>query len=394
MFRAEPHNVEDFRRVARRKLPRPLFEFIDGGGEDEVTMAANRAAFQQLRLVPRLFADVSTRDLSTTVAGRHLSLPVLFSPTGQVGLVHHMGETAAAIVARRRGNLAVISGHGTYSIEEVAAAAGPDPGWFNMFPWGERDNYGRYMDRAAAAGFGGICLTVDTPVAGNRERDVASGWTAPPRLTAKAHQYAQRPLWVASVLRHRRGTMANFDPVRPSLRTFVRRASDSAVLATGFLNQRFGWEDLEWIRARWQGALAVKGGFSVGDATRLAEIGVDALLVGNHGGRQLDGMQASLEQLPPLVDAVGDRLDLVLDGGVRRGSDIVKALCLGAKAVSVGRPWVWGLAADGVDGVDAVLSVLERELDTTMTLLGAGSVSELDRSFLTPAGLPRDLHLG
>ena len=234
-----PHNIEGFRRVAKRKLPGPLYHYVEGGGEDEVTLAANSAIFRELRLVPKVFVDVSHRDFSTTVAGVPLSLPIIFSPTGQVGLVHPTGETAAAIIAKRRGTLAVVSGHGTYSIEEVAAAV-PQPGWFNFFPWGERSNYMKYLDRAESAGFSGICLTIDTIGPGNRERDIANGWTAPPRLTARWYEYALRPEWVLSTLRHRRGTLKNFDPHRPPLRTFIRRASDSAKTTIGFLSQSHG----------------------------------------------------------------------------------------------------------------------------------------------------------
>lgn len=384
-MRQPPYNVAQLRDAARRRLPRPLFEFVDRGAEDEVTLRANREAFERLRLVPRLFVDVSSIDLSTTVAGEKLSLPIIFSPTGLLGPVHPSGETAAPIVARRRGTLAIVSGHGSYSLEEVAAVQ-PSPGWFNIFPWGDRDTFGGMIERAREAGFTGLCLTVDTTVAGNRERDVINGWTAPPRLLSHAHEYAIHPRWIANLVRHRRCTLRNFDPATPSLRSFIRRASQSAASTIGFISTTFSWQDLEWIRDRWQGPLALKGAFSASDASRAVDCGVDAFLVGNHGGRQLDGLAGALEQLPSLREAVGGRADLVVDGGVRRGTDVIKAICLGASAVSVGRPWVYALAAGGIEGVDALLTIFERELRTAMALLGAGSVGELDGSYLASAG--------
>jgi isopentenyl diphosphate isomerase/L-lactate dehydrogenase-like FMN-dependent dehydrogenase len=226
-------------------------------------------------------------------------------------------------------------------------------------------------------------------VAGNRERDWRNGFTAPPRFTASnLVDYARHPRWVANVLRHRRVTLKTFFPETPSVLSMIGRASETALGTISLLNQRFDWADLEWLRETWSGTLAVKGAFRVEDASRLAGLGVDVLFVGNHGGRQLDGMQAGLEQLPGIAAAVGDRVDLVLDGGVRRGSDIVKAICLGARACSIGRPWVYGLAAGGTSGVEQVLLKLRRELDTTMALLGASSLGELDPTWVTPAGVP------
>ncbi len=391
MFMSEPINIAALRERARARLPRPLFEFVDGGAEDEVTLNANRESFRELRVLPRLFTDVSEIDLSATIAGRQLTVPILFSPAGLVGVVHPAGETAPAIVARRHGTLAIVSGHGTYSLEEVAQIQ-PSPGWFNIFPWGERDRYGAMIDRARSAGFTGLCLTVDTTVAGNRERDIRNGWTAPPRLGSHLHEYAIHPRWVVNLMRHRRCTLRNFAPQPPPLRSFARRASHAAASTIDLISRSFSWEDLEWIRAQWEGPLALKGAFSVRDAIRAAECGIDVLLVGNHGGRQLDGLPSGLEQLALLRDALQGRVDLILDGGVRRGLDIVKAICIGASAVSIGRAWVYGLAAGGVSGVEQALTILERELRTVMALLGARSIRELDASFLLGAGLQLEPH--
>ena len=377
-----PRNVEEFRLRARRHLPRAVFDFVDGGADDEVTLRANRAQFERLRLVPRVLVDVSDRDLSTTVAGVPLRLPIIFAPAGLVGLVHPDGETAAARVAVGRGIIAVISGHATYSLEEVAQVA---PGqWFDLFPWRSRSFYGEVMQRALQAGYSGLCITIDTPVVGNRERDRMNGFTIPPALLSHSLDYARHPAWIASTLIHRRGTMRNFEPGRPSITSFIRKAAASAS-TVGFIDQTMTWGDIEWIRENWPGPLGIKGAFGVSDAKRFADVGVDALFVGNHGGRQLDGLQPGLEQLQRLSRGVGDRIDLVLDGGVRRGTDIIKALALGARACMVGRAWVYGLAVGGLRGVESILDILESEVDTGMALLGVRSVSELDAAFVAPA---------
>ena len=386
-----PVNVEGFRRAARRRLPKPLFDFVDGGAEDEVTERANRRQFELLRFAPRILTDVSDRSLSCEVAGVRLRLPIIFAPTGLVGLVHPDGERAAATVAARQSLLAVVSGHATYALEEVADAAPGSRRWFDMFPWGERALYGQLIDRAAAAGYGGLCVTIDTTVPSNRERDWVNGWTAPPRLTANFFDYATRPAWVLQALQHRRGTLKNFQPEAPSLRTFISQSAGSARGVINRINPKFSWDDLDWIRSKWEGQLALKGAFVPEDARRLADAGVNVLFVGNHGGRQLDGLQTGLEQLPALVSAVGDRVDLVLDGGVRRGSDIIKAICLGAKACMIGRAWVFGLSYGGTPGVEAVIQVLEREMDMVLGLLGVSSIRELDASYVTRAQYVEDV---
>jgi isopentenyl diphosphate isomerase/L-lactate dehydrogenase-like FMN-dependent dehydrogenase len=386
-----PTSVEGFRRVARRKLPKPVFDFVEGGAEDEQTVRANREQFEQVRFVPRVLVDVSKRDMSTSVAGVPMRLPIILAPTGLVGLIHPDGETAAVVVAARQQLLAVVSGHGTYTLEEVAASAPNTSPWFDIFPWRNRDFLDSMIDRAAAAGFTGLCLTLDSAIPGNRERDLANGWAAPPRLTRNFFEYARHPLWVSQVLRHRRGTMRNFDAGRPPLRSFIRDAARSAGATVGLISQRMSWDDLSWIRDRWPGPLAVKGAFGLEDARRLTALGVNVIFVGNHGGRQLDGLQTGLEQLNSLGPAIGDRVDIVVDGGIRRGSDIVKAICLGAKACMIGRAWVYGLAVGGTSGAEAVIKVLEREIDMALTLLGASAISDLDPSFIARAKLSQTM---
>jgi isopentenyl diphosphate isomerase/L-lactate dehydrogenase-like FMN-dependent dehydrogenase len=393
MTRTWPYNVEGFRQAAQRRLPKPVFDFVDGGAEDEETLRENHQQFHQLRFAPRLFVDVSEKDLSVTVAGRRLRLPIIFAPTGLIGMVHPGGETVSPIVASQQDILAVVSGHGTYSLEEVAERVPGSSQWFDMFPWKDRGFFKEMIDRTRAAGYTGLAITVDTTVGSNRERDWANGWTAPPRLLGNVIEYGRHPVWVSNAFRYRRGTLRNFNPQPPSPWTFIRRASTSAARSMSFISPKMSWDDMEWIRSYWNGPLAIKGAFNTEDAVRLADLGVEVLLVGNHGGRQLDGLQTGLEQLVTLRDIVGDRMDLVLDGGIRRGSDIIKALCLGARACMIGRAWVYALGAGGQPAVEAMLGVLEREMNMTMALLGVASVSDLDGSYLRLAGLREaDLH--
>jgi isopentenyl diphosphate isomerase/L-lactate dehydrogenase-like FMN-dependent dehydrogenase len=385
MTKSWPQTVEGFRQLAQRRLPKPAFAFVDGGAGDEETLRTNRQQFQRFRFVPRVLVDVHERDLTTSLAGCPLTLPLVFAPAGMLGLVHPDGEVAAAQVAAQHGLIAVVSGHATYSLEEVAAAAPPGSLWFDIFPWRDREFYGELIDRAASARYHGLCITLDTPVPSNREREWASGWTAPPRLLANLGEYALHPGWSVRTLRHRRGTMRNFDPALPRLASFIWKASQSARDTVRSITPSMVWSDLEWARARWSGPLAVKGAFGPEDAKRLASVGVNVLFVGNHGGRQLDGLQPGLEQLPALVEAVGGQVALVVDGGVRRGSDVVKSVCLGASACMIGRPWIYGLAAGGRSGVGAVVDILRREVDMVMALLGVRSVSELNATYLARA---------
>lgn len=374
-------SVEDVRQRARTRLPRMVFDFVDGGAEDEETVRANRAAFSHLALRSRVLAGVAQRQLSTTVAGQELDLPVILSPAGLLRLVHHEGELAAARAAGAAGTVFTLSTGSSCTIEDVAAAA-TGPLWFQLYLWKDRQVIESLLARAQAAGYAALVLTVDVPVVGQRDRDLRNGMTLPPRPTPRnVVDMARRWRWLSGFLLGDELTFANF--------TGTGRG-DSASALGAFVNREMidpgqSWTDLEWLRQQWTGPILVKGIVAAEDARRAVDCGVDGIVVSNHGGRQLDAMVGSLAALPAVVDAVGSGVDVVLDGGIRRGTDIVKALCLGARAVMVGRPYVYGLAAGGATGALRVLRILRDELDRALTLLGCASVQDLDRSYLASA---------
>ncbi len=382
------YNVESFRLQARRRLPTAVFDFLDGGAQDEVTVKANREAFTALSLRPRIHHNDEPIGLSSTVCGQQLAMPILLAPVGCSSLFHPDGCPGAARAAAARGTTLIMSGASGHTIEEVAAAADPKP-WYQLYPFESREFYGELLDRAARAGYRGLAVTVDTPVGSRRERDIKNNFALPPRLTARnAVAIARHPHWTAGVVVHRRVVVKALAPAAPlTLRSLVRQANAAA----GRMNRsmvRVTWDELAWIRERWTGPLAIKGVLDPGDAQRAADLGADAVIVSNHGGRQLDGALASLDALPPIVDAVGDRTDILLDGGIRRGSDVVKALCLGARAVLVGRPWIYGLATAGGAGVGAILDLLASELTVALTLLGQTNVKDLNPSLLARSSEP------
>jgi isopentenyl diphosphate isomerase/L-lactate dehydrogenase-like FMN-dependent dehydrogenase len=381
---SDPYNLEGYRQRARRKLPRAVFDFVDGGAEDEVTLRANREAFTSLRLVPQIHNDDSPTNVTTTLCGQPLSMPVVVGPTGAVGIVHPEGEAAEASAAARCGVIMIMSGVASYTIEEVAAAAEPKP-WYQLYPWVSREFYGALIDRASEAGFRGLVVTIDTPTGGRRERDLANAFGHPPRLTRRNALGAVRhPRWTAGVLRHRRVVPKAFaEAGKPSLLGFVAEAKRSGRQITAAL-QRATWNELEWIRGRWTGPLGVKGIVHREDARRAVDLGAELIVVSNHGGRQLDGEISTLDALPEVVDAVAGCAEVVLDGGVRRGTDVLKALCLGARAVSVGRPCVYGLAVAGEAGVVGVLELLHHEIAVSLELLGQPDIGKLDRSYTQP----------
>ena len=383
-----PYNVEGYRDRARRKLPRAVFDYLDGGAEDEVTLQANRDSFKSFRLRNRIHTDTAAVSLRTTLCGQEMGMPVMLSPIGNSGMLHPAGDRAAALAAAERGLIMIMSGAASYSIEEIAEGCEPVP-WYQLYPWISRDFYGPLLDRAGAAGFRGMVVTVDTPCSAIRERDVVNSFVHPPRLTRRnALEIASHPRWTLGVLRERRVVVKLFaeDP-DPTLMNFVRQAKHAGGAVARTLT-RPTWDELGWIRERWKGPMGIKGLTDPDDARKAVELGAEVIVVSNHGGRQLDGAPASLEALPPIVQAVDGRAEIVLDGGVRRGSDIVKALCLGATAVSVGRSWGYALAANGQEGVGTALDILRRELTVCLTLLGQTNVLDLDPTYLVPAGVP------
>jgi L-lactate dehydrogenase (cytochrome) len=369
--------VEDLRRLARRRLPRAVFDFVEGGAGDEWTVARNRAAFERLAFHPRILVDVSKREQAATVLGERIETPILISPTGMPGLCWPRGGIAAARAAHEAGTIFTLSTHGSCSIEEVAAGA-PGPLWFQLYVWQNRDLTRSFVERARAAGYRALVLTVDVPIISRRERDLRNGFTVPPRITlGNALDTLRRPGWIRRVLLGPRLTLANLVGAPGAPRTDI-------VTLGGVANRQVDpsvtWADLAWFRSLWRGPLVLKGVLTVGDARRAVEHGVDGVIVSNHGGRQLDGAPASVEALPAIADAVGDRVEVLLDGGVRRGADVVKALALGARAVMIGRPYLYGLAAGGQAGVRRVLEILKGEVDHTLALVGVPRAGDLDRA--------------
>jgi len=386
------HNVADARKRARKVLPRVVYDYVDGGAEDEVTVAENEQAFRELAFRPRMAVAMGEPDLATTVLGTSVSLPVLLAPAGLIRLLHPDGAAGAGRAANGRGTIWVLSTVAGVSLEAVADAGGHR--WFQLYAPGGRDDAAATMDRAEAAGYEALVVTVDTPALGNRERDVRNGIAPPLRLDARTAvtlgpQVLARPRWALRMMRDGVSMLG-----RPKTRrsgpaggapTPAHADRDSGFGAAGtvsMLASPFTWEDIAWMRTRWTRPLVVKGVLSAGDARLAVDAGADAVIVSNHGGRQLDGAPATARVLPEVVDAVGAHAEVLVDGGVRRGGDVIKALALGARAVLVGRPYLYGLAAAGQRGVEEILDALRAEMVRDMRLLGCPSLAALDASWV------------
>lgn len=380
----QPQSIADYRRAARRALPDMVWAYVDSGAEDLISLRANEDAFRRWYVRQRILTGRFPTDLTTTIAGTDLSLPLLLAPTGMTGMSHWTGERGAAQAAEAAGTRAVLSTAASYTPEEIGAATTQNH-FFQLYPWadesGDHTLTKSIIDRARAAGFSALFLTVDVQVHGNRETERRRGMGLPPVLTPRRIlDAARRPAWWYPFIKHR----------RIGARLLVDEAGAKAALrsaATQFklMRPELDWSDFEWVRQEWSGPLYVKGLLDPDDAAKAVDLGADGVVVSNHGGRQLDSALSSLDALPAIADRVGDRAQVLLDGGVRRGTDVVKALCLGADAVLVGRPYVYGLAARGPAGVSHVLDIFREEIERTMTLMGAGSLDELDRSWLIPA---------
>jgi isopentenyl diphosphate isomerase/L-lactate dehydrogenase-like FMN-dependent dehydrogenase len=373
-------NIEDLRQAAKRRLPRVVFDYIDGGAEAEQTLRANGRAFETVTLRPRCAVATPVCDLRATVIGTSLSMPLILAPVGSSRLRYPRGEEAAARAAGQAGIVYALSTLSGCRLEDVAAAS-EGPVWYQLYLVGGRDCALAAIERARAAGFSALVVTIDTAVAGLRERDLRNG--AKELLTGKlgpmlpfVNQLLTRPRWLAAFLAD--GGLMKFENVvipgrGPMLYADVTTALEQAVVT---------WEDLRWIRDAWSGPIIIKGVHTGDDARRAVDAGADALIVSNHGGRQLDGVAPTLRMLPEVLAAVGDRVEVLLDGGIRRGSDIAKALCLGARAVLVGRAYAYGLGAAGGIGVARAIEILRTVLIRTLKLLGCASVADLDRSFI------------
>ena len=377
--------VEDVRRRARLRLPRMAFEFVDGGAGDELTLRRNTSSFADVELRPQVLTGVGQRDLSVTVAGRRLALPLVCAPAGLLRIVHREGEVAAARAAARHGVPFTLSTASSRSIEEVAAAGGDGPRWFQLYLWKDREVVEGLLQRARDAGYDALVLTVDVPVVGQRDRDIRNGMTLPPKVHLRnVLDTAWRVAWLRDLVTGPPITFANVSGLGHG---------ESVTELGRFVNQQMinpdqSWADLAWLRRRWDGPLLVKGVLSAEDAVRAVDHGADGIVVSNHGGRQLDGAPAAFAVLAEVVDAVAGRADVLLDGGVRRGGHVVKALATGAKAVMIGRPYVHGLGAAGEAGVDRVLEILTGEIDRTLALVGCARAADLDRRHLRATTVP------
>jgi L-lactate dehydrogenase (cytochrome) len=369
--------TDDFRRLAQARLPAPIFHYIDGGADDEWTMRRNTAAFEEYDLVPNVLTGIDSVDLRTRVLGQELAMPLFFAPTAMQRLFHPEGERAVAAIAHEFGTMFGVSTIGTCSIEELGAL-NDAPKLFQIYVHNDPGLTSDLIARCKAAGFSALALTVDTIVAGNRERDVVTGMTTPPKLT---------PTSILSFLTHPRWTFGYVTGDRfdlPNVSGYVDQGSSVSSSVASYIHTQMkrsiDWEDAARMVEEWGGPFAVKGVMSVDDARRAVEIGASAIMLSNHGGRQLDGARAPFDQLPAIVDAVGGQIEIIVDGGIRRGTHVLKALAMGATACSGGRLYLYALAAAGKAGVRRALACLREELERDMLLMGCRNVSELDRS--------------
>jgi len=416
-------NVTDARRIAKKMLPAVVFDYIDGAADDENTMRQNEAAFADVTFRPRMGMGAAPPDLSTTVLGTPIAMPVMLAPTGLIRLMHPDGAAGAARAAASRGTVSVLSTVAGSPIDEVAPEA-PGRVWFQLYAAGGRRDADRLLGKVEQAGVDVLVVTIDTPALGNRERDRRHGVTVPLRLDARnavhlGPQVLFKPLWTARMARDGIRMFQRPKPVSDPATALPRAGgatgadgvadagaagaaegasgaeaaaavegpggADQAPSGFGMLSMvasPFTWSDIEWLRQRWSGKLVTKGVLTAADATRAVVAGSDAVVISNHGGRQLDSAPATLRVLPEVVEAVGAQAEVLLDGGIRRGSDVVKAVALGARAVFIGRPYLFGLAAGGQSGVELVLDLFRDDLIRTMVLLGCTSVAELGPDYL------------
>jgi len=371
------HNFEDFRKLAKKKLPSPIFHYIDGGSDDETTLNRNTAAFNDYDLIPNVLRGVEDVDLSTTVLGEKIDFPLFPSATAMHRLYHHEGEKASARAVEKMGTIFGTSTMGTVSIEEIGRI-NKGPKSFQLYIHKDRGLTDNLLERCKKAGFTSLCLTVDTVVAGNRERDRRTGFTTPPKLTlGSLLSFALHPVWTINHLIHEKFKLANIIHM-----TEKGSSIDKSVI--DYINEQFdpamNWKDAEYCVKKWNGPFALKGVMSVEDAKKAIDIGCSAVIVSNHGGRQLDGSRAPFDQLAEIVDAVGDKIEVILDGGVRRGTHVLKALSLGAKACSFGKGYLFALAAGGQKGVEKILENMKTEISRDMKLMGCKNIGELNSS--------------
>ena len=371
------YNFNDFRKLAKKKLPSPIFHYIDGGSDDEITLNRNTNAFNDCDLVPNILASVGEPDLSTTIFGRKIDMPLFLSPTAMQSLYTPEGDKASARAAEKYGTMYSMSTMASFSIEEVAAISN-GPKLFQLYIHKDKSITDDLIDRCKVANFDGLCLTVDTLVAGNRERDHRTGFTTPPKLTLESLlSFAMRPEWVFKYLTNKKFELAN-------IKNKTDKGTNISKSVIDYINEQYdpamNWKDAEYCIKRWNGPFALKGVMSVDDAKRAVDIGCTAIMISNHGGRQLDGSRSPFDQVKAISDAVGDKLEIILDGGVRRGTHVLKALAAGAKACSFGKMFLFSLGAGGQQGVERALQNMHDEIRRDMILMGCKNIKELDSS--------------
>ncbi len=366
--------IADLKRLAKRRVPKLFFDYADSGAYTESTYRANESDFSRIKLRQRVLVDMSGRSLETTMIGETVRMPVALAPTGLTGMQHADGEMLAARAAEEFGVPFTLSTMSICSIEDVASVT-TKPFWFQLYVMRDRDFVLNLIERAKAAKCSALVLTADLQILGQRHKDLRNGLSAPPKLTPKhLYQMATRPRWCWNMLQTNRRTFRN-------IHGHAKSVTDLASLNAWTVEQfdpQLSWKDVAWIKERWGGKLIIKGILDVEDAKMAAETGADAIIVSNHGGRQLDGAHSSIAMLPRIVDAVGDRIEVHLDGGIRSGQDVLKAVALGAKGTYIGRPFLYGLGAMGKPGVTKALEIIAKEMDTTMALCGKRKITEIN----------------
>ena len=374
------HNVEDYRGLAHKRLPRAVIDFIEGGAEDEITISRNKNGFENIHIIPRILTDVSVRNISTTILGTPVSSPIVLCPVGLATLAHPMGEVAAGIAATNKGIISTYSSSSSWNLEDIAAASSGVK-WFQLYIWKDRKLTAEIVERARKAGYTALVLTVDVPISARRERDLRNGFTIPPRPRInQMGDLFQHFGWFYAQLKSEisghKMSMGNFTPENVGMRTRLKMLE----VVNELFDPSITWKDVAWLKSIWKGPVVIKGVMTPEDAKLAVKAGVDAIWISNHGGRQLDGVSGTIEVLPEIVKAVKGKVEIYLDGGVRRGSDIVKAIALGANACMIGRPYMYGLAANGAAGVESIIKILEIEMDATMALMGRPTIASLDSS--------------
>ncbi|MGV0876783.1 alpha-hydroxy acid oxidase [Martelella sp. FLE1502] len=375
---SEPLTIADLKKRAKRRVPKMFYDYADSGAWTESTYRANEADFAKIHLRQRVLVDMSDRSLATTMVGEKASMPVALAPTGLCGMQHADGEILAAQAAEEAGVPFTLSTMSVCSIEDVAEHTNK-PFWFQLYVMKDRGFVESLIGRAKAAGCSALVLTLDLQILGQRHKDIVNGLSTPPKFTPKhVWQVGTRPFWALEMLQTKRRSFRNIVGHAPA-------SSDLSSLAVWTAEQfdtRLSWADVEWIRERWGGKLILKGVLDTEDAAMAAKTGADAIIVSNHGGRQLDGALSSISMLPKIVDEVGGEIEIHMDGGIRSGQDILKARALGAKGTYIGRPYLYGLGAMGKKGVTRALDILRKELDVTMALCGKRDIEEIDRSII------------